>query len=113
MKLLGVLLTVVWLLTGCSNVNEIKNDTEQGNVLTLSEINEYALNQLPDRYDWRCVHDIEANILMFYYDGFYLDLMDTQRYLEASKLKTDWYAVTNQMIRFQSRVQDDLEKNGV
>ena len=120
---LTVLASVLLSMTGCSTVpledenettqqEEIDENIQQKESLTASDIQSYADSQLPDTYDWRCAYYEEENLLLFVYDGFYLNLMDTQKYLETSKLKTDWYAETNQMIRFNNRIADKLEEMG-
>ena len=38
--------------------------------------------------------------------------MDAQKYLDASKFQTDWYAETNQMIRFNKRMEKELRAMG-
>lgn len=119
-QLLSALLLSSTVLFACQSNEKQQDESTQGEAiveeqqtkLTTSEIEDYAYSQLPDTYDWGYVYSEEDNILFFVYDGFYLNLMDAQKYLETTKLETDWYAETNQMFRFNNRVADELTEMG-
>ena len=118
--LLGAVLLSGLVLFGCeSNEKPVSNGESVANEsvaeqkgLTATEIESYILSQLPDKYDWSCGYSEESNLIIFVYKGFYLDLMDAQKYLDASKFQTDWYAETNQMIRFNKRMEKELRAMG-
>ena len=118
--LLGAVLLSGLVLFGCeSNEKPVSNGESVANEsvaeqkeLTATEIESYILSQLPDKYDWSCGYSEKSNLIIFVYKGFYLDLMDAQKYLDASKFQTDWYAKTNQMIRFNKRMEKELRAMG-